>query len=170
MTRPILFRTALALTAALFAAPAMSQTRPADVSLLVDPGRAAVEAFAVAIDANRDGRISPAELDTAGRAVFASMDTDADSVLTRDEMAGWEHGMSRLAAFRGRTQAYEASVGLVFDLFDRDRSDTIDADEHADGIRAALAQADRDGDGAMSLAEFRDEFVMTAAVRDGLAG
>lgn len=165
MTRTIL---ALAATAFL-ATPALAQTLPADISLTVDPGRASIDAFAVAMDANNDGRISPVEMDSAARAVFASMDVDGDGALTEGEMTGWEHGMAHLAAFRGRSQAYDAAMGMVFEMLDRDMSGTVDAAEHARGMRAAWALADRDGDGVMSHAEFRDGFVVTAALRRGLA-
>lgn len=174
MTRPALRTTlaglALPLAMALLSVPAMAETLSADVSMTVNSGRAAVDAFAVAIDANRDGRISPVEMDTAGRAIFASMDVDGDGLLTRGEMTGWEHGAARLAEFRGRTEAYDAAIGMVFDLFDRDHSGGVDAAEHAKAMRDGWALADRDGDGVMSLNEFREGFVVTAAMRTGLTG
>ncbi len=169
MTRTTRTRTALTLAALLLAAPSTAQTLPTDISLTVDPARASIDAFAVAMDTNRDSRISTVELDIAAQAIFASMDTDASGALTELEMTGWEHGMAQLAAFRGRTQAYDAALGVVFDLLDGDGSGTIDAGEHTRGMRAAGALADRDGDGAMTLGEFRDGFMVTTAIRQGLA-
>lgn len=159
----------LSLIATLLAAPVTAQIMAGNISLTVDPGRAEIDAFAVAIDTDRDSRISRAEMEIAGRAVFASMDVDGDTMVTRPEMLEWEHGMSHLADFRGRRPAYDAAMGSVFDMFDRDGSGTIDAAEHADGVLAGWALADLDGDGTMSLGEYRDGYVVTAALRGGLS-
>lgn len=153
------------LAAPLAAAPLLA---PVDASATVDPGRAAIDAFAIAADANRDGRLSMVELESAGRVVFASMDVDADGAVTEAEMTGWRYGLADLAAFRGRAQAHDTAMGLVFDMMDRDRSGFVEAGEHRDGLARGWRNGDRDGDGRLSMAEFRDGFFITAALRRAL--
>ncbi|MCK0167486.1 hypothetical protein MWU52_08000 [Jannaschia sp. S6380] len=135
---------------------------------LVDASQAIIEDMGHQIDADHDGMISADEMDRAAREVFAAIDTDLDGVLTRGELFGWKVGMAEIAAFRGREQAYAATMNLVFDLLDRDGSNGLDAEEHAGGLVAARAMADRDGDGTMSLAEFRDAFLVSTAFRRAL--
>ena len=123
-----------------------------------DMGEAAIDGFAYSIDLNADGQISPIEMDSATRQVFTSMDVDEDGLVVRNEMIGWENGLSGLAEFRGRGQAYGATMGLVFDMLD----------EHAAGLARAWVYADRDGNGMMSVSEFRDNFLVTVALRTAL--
>ena len=133
-----------------------------------DMGEAAIDGFAYSIDLNADGQISPIEMDSATRQVFTSMDADEDGLVVRNEMIGWENGLSGLAEFRGRGQAYGATMGLVFDMLDADRSGALDVDEHATGLARAWVYADRDGNGMMSVSEFRDNFLVTVALRTAL--
>ncbi|WP_179380112.1 EF-hand domain-containing protein [Jannaschia marina] len=72
---------------ALATLPASAQeVAPLVGSEVVDASAAAVDAFAVAIDADGDSRITLEELDAAGRDVFASMDADASGGLSMQEM------------------------------------------------------------------------------------
>lgn len=162
---PLLAAALAALTAAL---PASAGPPAVDASLTVDAAAAAIDAFALAIDTDRDGRLSPLETAAANRLVFASIDADGDGGLTALEMTSWPQGFRELAAFRNRTQAYDAAFGVLLDLLDRDRDGRIDADEHARGMAVAARLADVDGDGALSMAEFRRDFLVTSVLRRGL--
>lgn len=152
---------ALGLSTGAFAAEPIART---------DVIEAAIDVFAVAMDANHDGRISPVEIDTAGQMVFAAMDRNGDSAVTLPEMLEWEDGFAEVAAFRGRTQAFDASMSLVFAMFDADGSRSLDAEEHGQAVATGWARADRDRDGSLTIDEFRKNFVMTVAVRTALNG
>ncbi|WP_179380113.1 EF-hand domain-containing protein [Jannaschia marina] len=56
----------------------------------------------------------------------------------------------------------------AFDLMDTNRDQSIDAGEHATGLALAWRLADRDGDGALSLTEFREDFLIVTALRRGV--
>ena len=149
-----------ALALVLATAPALAQMQQR-----TDLGEAAIDAFAYGMDLNGDAQISPIEMNMASRQIFTAMDDNSDDLVSRDEMVGWEQDMRSLARFRGRMQAYNATMGLVFTLFDSDRDNMLTRAEHSDGLGQAWRVADRDGNGTMSMAEFRDDFLVTSALR-----
>ncbi|MFO6464026.1 EF-hand domain-containing protein [Jannaschia sp. KMU-145] len=162
-----MIRPAALLLAALAATSALAQeTVPA--SATVDAARAQIEALAAEMDVDGDARITLDELQAAAGQIFPSIDADASDGLTRAEFLGWEFGLAEMAAFRGRTQGYEAAMGMVFDLFDRDGSQGIDAAEFEAAMVESHAYADLDGDAALSAAEFRSNFVVNVALRNAL--
>lgn len=156
----------LALAAAICGAAATAEDGPA----VHDVANARIEGVAAAMDIDRDGAISASEAAETGRQVFASLDADGSGAVDRAEMLDWEHGMSALAAFRGREQAYEAALGFAFDLFDADGDGTVTRAEHEAGIARSTAFADMDGDGGMSRGEFLRRFVYSVAMRAALEG
>ncbi|MFQ6549069.1 hypothetical protein AADZ90_014025 [Aestuariibius sp. 2305UL40-4] len=133
-----------------------------------DAGRAAAEIFAQEIDADGDGVISDTELQGFGDSVFASIDLDGDGAMSEEEMRDWRFGMSDLAEFRERTQAYDTAVAMAFDIFDRDNDSAVSPDEHAAAIQASADYADLDGDGALSIPEYLDGFIFNVAMRSAL--
>ena len=132
------------------------------------PARSVLEAVAAALDADDDRIIAPAELAPAAASVFVSMDADRDGRLVLAEMLGWRDGLGEMAAFRGRSQAYEATLGLVFDMFDEDGDGAVDAPEHARAIRKAARLADADRDGELSMEEYRTRFMLNVALRNAM--
>ncbi|MEM9795211.1 MAG: EF-hand domain-containing protein [Pseudomonadota bacterium] len=154
----------LALLAAtlLFAAPAAGQIRHHDA------GAAMVQSLAAAMDANSDGAISLEELTETSALIFEKIDADSSGSLTFEEMTDWEFGLAEMAEFRGRGQAYDAAMGVVFDMFDRDNSGQVDGTEHSEAITRAAQYADTDNDGAMSFDEFYSNFIVNVALRNAM--
>ena len=163
----VAIRLAAPCLALLSAAAAQAQSRDV-VAASVDAARAAIETAAAEMDADGDGRITAAELQDGHAALFTSVDADASGEILRDELIGWEFGLGEMAAFRDRAQGFEAAMGMVFDLFDRDGDHGITAQEIAEGLVQAHAFADRDGDGALSYAEYRSNFVVNVALRNAM--
>lgn len=135
-----------------------------------DQGRAIAEQFAAQIDADHDGTLEEDEVLAFSKAVFASMDVDGSGGLTFEEMRDWEHGMADLAAFRHREEAFDASIGMAFALFDRDRDGLISPGEYETGVRVAAGLADGDQDGNLTVNEYLDGFIFNIAMRTALAG
>ncbi|MBM2576378.1 hypothetical protein JQC91_08665 [Jannaschia sp. Os4] len=133
-----------------------------------DYGRAMVERMAETADADGDGRISYPEVDALAKAVFPSIDADGDGAVTRDEMVGWEYGFADLAAFRGRDEAFRATVNVVFDIFDRDDDGRVTPSEHVAAAAHSARYADRDGDGTLSREEYLSGFIFNIAMRNAL--
>ena len=153
----------LALLVAVGIAPTVAAQVPATPEAA---HRAALDNLGALIDVDRDGRMTRREVDVAAGVVFRSMDADDDGRVTRDEMTRWDLGVAALASgAAGRTVPVDAIVGEVFDRLDVDRSGTLSADEHAAAMAQAAAAADRDGDGAMSRAEFETGFLLSAVLR-----
>ncbi|MEM7490041.1 MAG: EF-hand domain-containing protein [Pseudomonadota bacterium] len=161
---------ALALGAALAAGPALAgdPLHGATAAQSVDAGRSQVEDFARALDADGDMSISAEELRTATMEIFPSADTDGSGAVDRAEFVGWKYGLADMAAFRGRDQGFDAAMGVVFDLFDRNDDGGLDPAEMEEGMMRSLAYADTDGDGAMALEEFYRDFLITVALRNGM--
>ncbi len=135
-----------------------------------DQGRAMAELFAAQIDVDHDGTLEESEVLAFSDAVFASMDIDGSGGLTFEEMRDWEHGMADLAAFRHREDAFDASIGMAFALFDRDRDGLISPSEYEAGVRVAAGLADGDEDGNLTVNEYLDGFIFNIAMRTALAG
>ncbi|MFQ6549070.1 hypothetical protein AADZ90_014030 [Aestuariibius sp. 2305UL40-4] len=135
-----------------------------------DPGRAIAELFATQMDADRDGVLEDGEVIAFSEAVFSSMDIDGSGGLTFEEMRDWEHGMADLATFRHREEAFDASIGMAFALFDRDRDGLISPAEYKAGVRIAAGLADGDKNGTLTVNEYLDGFIFNVAMRTALAG
>lgn len=149
--------------------PAAAQDiTPIAGSAMVDTSAATIDAMAMEMDLNGDSRISPIEMEMAGKDIFVSMDADDDSVLSRQEMIDWPHGLGGLAKFRGREAEFAQAVTTVFDLMDTDRDIAINRAEHSAGLALAWRLADRNQDGRLSLTEFREDFIVITALRRGV--
>ncbi|SHJ30063.1 EF hand [Palleronia salina] len=150
-------------TAILLGLPAVAQA-PADAA------RAQIELIGFAIDTNHDQVISPDELATYGDVVFETLDRDGDDRLVLDEIASFRLGMTEIAEFRGRQQAYDTAQAIMFDIFDRDSDGGIGPDEHRSGFDRAFDFADLDGDGTLTMDEYSRGFIYNIAMRAALAG
>ena len=156
----------LAFLALLLAAPAAAQ----QTDRHDDPGRAFMEAAAMATDADGDGIIRPDEIGALADMAFDKADADGDGALTRGEAMAMPSDMSDLADYRDRTQGYEVAMSMLYALFDGDGDGAVSRDEHRGALQRAAAFADADGDGGMSRAEFLDRFVVSVAMRAALTG
>jgi Ca2+-binding EF-hand superfamily protein len=135
---------------------------------LIDAARSAVEAQALDLDANSDGRIDRAEIAAAVEAGFPTFDADGSGDIDAREFEEWPFGFYEMAAHRDREQAYHAAFGLVFDLFDRSGDGRLDLAEFQAAMNRSLDFADRDGDGSMTYDEFMRGFVPNVALRHAM--
>jgi Ca2+-binding EF-hand superfamily protein len=165
MTRPLAALLCLGLATPLCAQEAGG---PPPASLTVDAARAQVEESAMLIDTNGDALIDRSEIDAASVAYFASIDVDGSGTLTRGEFLGWEFGLADMAAFRGRSQGYEAAMGMVFDFFDRDGDRLVAREELEVAIARAHLYADTNDDQALTFDEFRSNFIINVALRNAM--
>lgn len=152
---------ALVAALCLIAAPVAAQTP--------DAARAQGELIAQAIDANSDSVIAPDEMAAYGTIVFDTLDIDADGILLRDETAAFRFGMTEIAEFRGRKQAYDTAQSIVFDIFDRDNDGEVTRNEHEHGFRRAFRFADLDEDGLLTMREYLEGFILNIAMRAALS-
>lgn len=154
-TRPLLALVAATPLAAQDGAPAID-----------DRGRAIAETFAAQADA--DGVISENEIGAVGASAFASLDADGDGAVGLDEMLSWRFGMAGIAAFRDRTQAFDAIVGMVFDVFDAADDGRLTQAGHRAAVTRAASLADRDGNGTMTHDEPLGGSIFNTAMRYAL--
>src|SRR3712207_1349753 len=63
---------------------------------------------------NRDGRISPRELNAFAVLVFVSTDADADGRVSLEKFLAWDPGFASVARERGKVEAFEAAKREVF--------------------------------------------------------
>lgn len=164
---PLLAATIAALAVPL---PALAQSSQGDLNAgnAADAARAMVEEWAGVLDANGDRRIDGGEMAEGLSRVFPSVDADSSGSVSQAEFRDWEFGLAEMAAFRDRAQAYDAAMGVVFDLYDRDDDGALTMEEYREAIDRSMAYADFDEDGAMSYDEFRRGFIINVALRHAM--
>ena len=99
------------------------------------------------IDADRDGVVSAEELADHADLAFDMKDADGDEVLSKDEFLG-QHG-----AMMGTRRAERRMAR--FGAMDANGDGALGYAEFMDGHRAMLTAADIDGDGRVTIWEFR---------------
>jgi len=108
------------------------------------------------IDADGDGRITPAEVESHRAARFAEVDADGDGKVTKAELEAHmlEQARERMAQRLDR----------MFTWMDTDGDGALDVNEFGPGkgLRGIMLRLDADGDGAVTRAELDD-----AAARHG---
>lgn len=135
--------TLAALVAAGVSTVALAQEEPA----APPPGGDMAMQFFDKVDADKDGKITQAEIDAFKAARFAEADADKDGKLSPAELVAMREKMEA----ERRTAQAEKMVSR----FDRDGDGLLSADEMAAGPRpkTMIERLDTDGDGAVSKAE-----------------
>ena len=154
-----------ALAAALIAGTPVS----ADPARTHDAGRAA-GAAALGLDGDRDGRLSPAEIERGAGGVFASADADGDGRVDSAEMVDWRFGLRDIAAHRGRLEGHGVAMATAHDLFDRDDDGAVTRREMSQAFAFSATYADTDDDGMLSFDEFERGFILSILIRNALSG
>ena len=124
-------------------------------------GAAFIEMDFAAMDADKDGKVTPAEIEAARTARMAAADTDGDGFYSAEELAAMQ--MSRMQARSGEMAA------RMIARQDADGDGKLSVAEMAPrtGAERMFARIDTDKDGALSQAE------LTAAkdrMADGMGG
>lgn len=138
------------------AAPAMAEE---------SEGRRLAELAFATLDTADRGFIDQGEFSTFGGDVFFSMDTDESASITLAEFLNWDYGMGNLAIERGREDAYETALRVVFAFWDRDGDGKITRTEHRQSLNADFRRADTDNDAVLTQAEFTGGFSVMVALR-----
>lgn len=89
-------------------------------------------------DADKDGKVTQDEIDTARAERFAKYDADKDGKLSLEEFDGLFREVAKPMSVR------------AFQFLDPDGDGTITADELAEPLNGIVERLDRDGDGALS--------------------
>lgn len=119
-------------------------------------------------DLNSNGTVSRDEMMEQGDNIFVSMDSDDDGNLSFDEFFGWDFGFKNLAEEKGREQAYETALKMVFNIWDRDANGFVTSIEQRAGVARDFVRNDLDGDYALSRPEFLGGFLINVALRTAL--
>ncbi|MGL4236485.1 MAG: EF-hand domain-containing protein [Tabrizicola sp.] len=133
---------ALALSGAVFASVALAEKGPGGSG-----GRGAMllEQFD-AMDTDKDGKLSLAELEAHRKAEFTAADTNGDGALSAEELAA-----RQLAKF---SETLADRTARMIDNMDNDGNGTISEDEIGEGPgERNFARLDTDNDGAISKEE-----------------
>ncbi len=109
------------------------------------PGEMMLQMFDT-IDADKDGKITEAEIEAHRAAEFKAADTNADGMLSAEEMAARE--LARMQA-----RATERATRMIEEM-DDNADGSLSAEEMNQTVRERrFSQMDTDGDGAVSKAE-----------------
>lgn len=112
-----------------------------------------------ALDTDKDGKITPAEIATAHEAMTASLDADKDGFVTAEEIVATR--MAKMPA-DAPAQVNERMTQKVAKMLTRKDGDgdgkvslaELKAAENPARIEKMIGMIDQDGDGAISQAEF----------------
>jgi hypothetical protein len=115
-------------------------------------------------DYNRDGRISPRELNAFAVLVFVSTDADADGRVSLAEFLAWDPGFASLARERGKVEAFEAAKREVFEARDRNGDGGVDETEMTVNAAHEFVLADKDRDGSLSPDEYAVGFPILVVI------
>ena len=113
----------------------------------LDKGQLAVSAMEMfdTIDADRDGKLTQAEIDTARNDRHAVHDADGDGNLSLEEFAGLWHETTRPLTVR------------AFQMLDTDGNAVITRAEYDRPLAGIVERFDRDRDGGLSMKDARHD-------------
>lgn len=147
--------------AALLAAPTVSMAQD-------DKGRNLAGLAFESIDTAERGFVDMGEFLSFGGDIFVSMDADESNHLSLEEFTSWDYGMLEVAQDRGREQAYEAALRIVFAFWDRDGSGEVSRTEHRQSLSFDFQRADTNGDALLDKPEFFGGFTVMVALQAAL--
>jgi hypothetical protein len=101
------------------------------------------------MDRDADGRIDAGEHAAGARAMFTTMDANADAVVTAQEL---DAAQAKIHAGVAAPDAPGAAEKIA--VVDSDGDGRLSADEHARGSQRLFATMDADHDGALGRAEY----------------
>jgi hypothetical protein len=116
-------------------APAASGGEPAST--------AALRTVFDTIDADGNGRMTPAESDRFLESTFAASDGDGDRRLTTAEWDAFGFGLASQAREAGKQAQYDAAKREVFTRWDTDRDGRVSRDEFRIGNNTGFEKGDR---------------------------
>jgi len=131
-------------------------------------GRRLAELAFSGLDTADRGHIDQGEFTNFGSDVFYSMDYDQNDSLSLDEFMNWDYGMSGVAEERGRVEAYETALRVVFAFWDRDGDGDVNRTEHRQSLNFDFQRADVNGDALLTQEEFTSGFSVMVALRAAL--
>lgn len=102
----------------------------------------------LAMDADRDGKVSAAEHAAGAKTMFETMDMDHDGIVTAAEMTAAHKAVTGQAAKPGDMAAADKIKAV-----DDNGDGTLSAEEHAAGSKAMFARMDADKDGWLTKQE-----------------
>lgn len=108
-----------------------------------DPGQRLEKHFAD-MDADGDGGITHDEFIQKRVENFHNVDVNGDGEVTLDELTA------------ARAQRLQTRLAERFSTLDEDNSNTLSEDEMVSGAAAQFERLDANGDGAVTIEEFRD--------------
>lgn len=107
------------------------------------------------MDTNGDGKVSRAEHAAGAKMMFTECDANHDGIVTAAEM-----DTSAKAAKHDKHDKYEKTSAEKIKMIDQNGDGQLTAAEHETGADQMFAKADTDGDGSLSLEEVREGMKM----------
>lgn len=106
------------------------------------------------LDTDKDGTLSASEIANASKALI-QLDKNGDGIISPEEMRPDPSAMpGGLAGAGGNGQFNGAMMGQMFERSDANKDGKLTGDEIPERMRDRLNMIDKDGDGAITKAEF----------------
>ena len=142
-----------------------SLATPAIANAQTSEGRDLAKLAFKSVDQAERGYIDQGEYTSFGGDVFVSMDYDGNSKLSLGEFLSWGFGMEQIAEEKGRGDAYETGMRVVFAFWDRNGDNQITKTEFRQSIAADFRRADFDNNAVLTEEEFLLGFSINIAAR-----
>ncbi|QUS57118.1 EF-hand domain-containing protein [Pseudovibrio brasiliensis] len=141
---------------------------PATLVANESEGRKLAELAFSSVKNSENDRIDRVAFSEFGENVFVSMDANDDDNLSFREYRSWDYGMMPLAEERGRVDAYNTAIRIVFAFKDRNGDGQISKAEHQQSMEFDFQRADSNADGYLTKDEFLNGHSIMVALRSAL--